>query len=91
MSDSDRKRSVDTAGIVATLQSNNIQFWQFMVGQRPNCAEIKPTPTSWCGMTTIGIQNLKKLVWFSLGVSLAVNNGSEIWKAVGEVLKWMAK
>ena len=86
----------DLAGSVAHDRAHMQQFWQFMVGQVPNghVREIKPSPTSYCGMTTIGIANLRKLVLFSLGVVVFMNgveHSDNVSKLVGEVLKWVAR
>ena len=88
-SDSDDARAV-LANKVDELRRHEIQFWQFLFGQVPNCRDIVPTPTSWCGAVTAGILSLHRTLWFLFGLIL-LNGGLQHGDQIITVLKWIGK
>ena len=75
---------------VDELRRHEIQFWQFLFGQVPNCRDIVPTPTSWCGGVSAGIKSLHNTLWLLFGL-IIFNGGLQHSSQIVEVLKWIAR
>jgi hypothetical protein len=86
--------SVNAAGRlqadVTRLKDNDLQLWQFLFGQRPNCARIEPTSSSWCGGVTSGLKAIKNTLFFVLAL-LFVSGGITNADKISQVLKWIIK
>ena len=89
MNDSGAARNA-LASQVASLQKHEIQFWQFMVGQVPNCKDIEPTATSWCGGVSAGIKTLQHTLWLMFAL-IFLNGGVTHASQIIDVLKWIGK
>jgi hypothetical protein len=70
------------------LKNHEIQFWQFLFGQMPNCRDIEPTPTSWCGGVTAGIKSVHRTLLLVIGL-LFLSKGAEHADKVVSLLKWL--
>lgn len=69
-----------------------VQQWMYMFGIAPNgpISRIEPTPESWCGMVTAGIQSLKKTMYLIAGLIL-LNAGVAHGQQIVELLKVLAE
>jgi hypothetical protein len=70
------------------LKNHEIQFWQFLFGQMPNCKEIEPTPTSWCGGVSAGIKSVHRTLLLIIAL-LILSKGAENASKVMEIIKWL--
>ena len=87
--DSDEARTI-LANKVDELRRHEIQFWQFLFGQVPNCKDIVPTATSWCGGVTSGIASVHRTLYL-LFFLILVNSGVANSAKIVELLKWMVR
>lgn len=86
---SDEARTI-LANKVDELRRHEIQFWQFLFGQVPNCRDITPTATSWCGGVTAGIDSIRRTIWLVIALGL-MNAGFAHASQIMDVIKLITK